>query len=194
MAIIKMCNPSLSADIEALELRISALEKGNFASAPPKVEERAAEAITEEPEISQENENEDYNEEIPLPTEEDLPPSEPTEDATASKEPISDELTELSRWKEVLSRLTVECPLIAGVLKGSKAYTKGDFLLIDAPNSQFRSLINSGNAYYKNSIRKAALSVLGHTYKLGPYSPEKPKDETDPLTQLAERLKNFEIN
>ena len=56
--------------------------------------------------------------------------------------------------------------LIAGVLNDSKAYIKGDFLLIDAPNSQFRSLINSGNAYYKDSIRKAAFKVLYIVYIL----------------------------
>ena len=93
-----------------------------------------------------------------------------------------------------MSILKTSCPLIAGVLKGSEAYIKGQYLLIDAPNTQFRSLINSGNATYKDSIRKAAQTVLGVTYKLGPYTAAKPKAEEDPLVALADKLKNFEIN
>ena len=80
------------------------------------------------------------------------------------------------------------------MLQGSAAYIKGQYLLIDAPNTQFRSLINSGNSTYKDSIRKAAQSVLGVTYKLGPYTASKPQAEQDPLATLADKLKNFEIN
>ena len=89
--------------------------------------------------------------------------------------------------------LKTSCPLIHGVLNASMAYIRGPYLLIDAPNSQFRSLINSNNGYYKDSIRKAAHTVLGVTYKLGPYTKTEAK-ESDPLTALADKLKNFEIN
>ena len=81
------------------------------------------------------------------------------------------------------------------MLNDSRAFIKGQYLLIDAPNSQFRSLINSGNSYYKDSIRKAAFKVLGQTYKLGPYTtPKSNTTEDDPLKAIAERLKNFEMN
>ena len=93
-----------------------------------------------------------------------------------------------------MSILKTSAPLIAGVLKDSKAYIKGQYLLIDAPNTQFRSLINSGNGMYKDSIRKAAQTVLGATYKLGPYTAASPQAEEDPLTALADKLKNLEIN
>ena len=104
-------------------------------------------------------------------------------------------MTSVDSWDEIIKILRTECPLIGGVLNDSRAFIKGQYLLIDAPNSQFRSLINSGNSYYKDSIRKAALRVLGTTYKLGPYT--RPKSETqddDPLKAIAEKLKNFEIN
>lgn len=96
-------------------------------------------------------------------------------------------------WLEILRLLKTSCPLIAGVLQGSSGYIKGAYLLIDAPNSQFRSLINSGSTQYRDSIRKAALTVLGQTYKLGPYTRPEKTDGEDPLALIARRLKNFEL-
>lgn len=165
MAVIRMCDPSLSSDLTALERRVSALEKGVvkpvIKDEPVKVEDK-----------------------VPLPDEA------PTEEG----KPLENGISALLKWNEILSVLTTECPLIAGVLKGSKAYIKGEYLLIDAPNSQFRSMINNPSASYKDSIRKAALTVLGKTYKLGPYSAPKKTAESDPLAVFADRLKNFEIN
>ena len=101
----------------------------------------------------------------------------------------------MEKWNEIVSLLKTESPLIAGVLNDSKAYIKGEFLLIDAPNSQFRSLINSTTGNYKDSIRKAAFKVLGATYKLGPYQKNQNNtDENDPLKALEAKLKNLEIN
>lgn len=97
-------------------------------------------------------------------------------------------------WHEILRLLKSSCPLIAGVLQGSSGYIKGAYLLIDAPNSQFRSLINSGSAQYRDSIRRAAHTVLGQTYKLGPYTKTEKADSEDPLAAIARRLKNFELN
>ena len=134
--------------------------------------------------------------EIPPPEYEYEPPAEMTEskETFVNSQP-KEGVNEVADWDEILRILTTSCPLIAGVLKGSKAYIKGAYLLIDAPNSQFRSMINSGNGYYKDSIRKAAFSVLGETYKLGPYTPENTaKADTDPLVLLNEKLKNLEIN
>ena len=185
MAIIRMCNPKLSADISSLERRISALEQGVTVTVNPTNQptEKTTHAIQEE------------DDEIPLPTSENeaAAPKEELKPKTVIND-ADDEIKEVQEWQEILKVLTTDCPLIAGVLKDSKAYTKGAFLLIDAPNSQFRSLINSGNAYYKDSIRKAAQKVLGVTYKLGPYNPPKKQEETDPLTDLANRLKQFEVN
>ena len=101
---------------------------------------------------------------------------------------------EVKRWNEILALLTRNCPLIAAVLNDSKAYIKGDYLLIDAPNSQFKSLIRQEGGRYKQSIREAAEQVLGVTYKLGPYTKPQEPQESDPLTALANKLKNLEIN
>lgn len=180
MTVIKLCNPSLSGGIDSLERRISALESGavNVSPAPVKQPPKP---------IAEEADGQEAEEKIPLPK--------PPEAVAAANPPSqSDEIIPVNNWDEVLSILKTSCPLIAGVLKDSAAYIKGQYLLIDAPNSQFRSLINSGNGMYKDSIRKAAQTVLGATYKLGPYSAQKHKPEEDPLAALADRLKNFEIN
>ncbi len=201
MTVIRMCDPSLSADISALEQRVSLLERGavKTTSAKPVVKQEEKPEKTINPPITVVEEEDD---EIPPPlSENDAPAAEFEEPSSEEKpkaakeaQPNTDGVYEVEDWSEILRILTTDCPLIAGVLKDSKAYIKGAYLLIDAPNSQFRSLINSGNAYYKDSIRKAAFTVLGETYKLGPYTKPKVQSEADPLTVFADRLKNFEIN
>ena len=189
MAIIKLCSPSLSSDTESLERRVSILENtiSNMANANP--------AIVSAPKPTAEEEDE----EIPLPEDEYTAPA-PKETETA-KETVAPTtatdsgITPVEQWNEIIRILKTDCPLIGGVLNDSRAFIKGQYLLIDAPNSQFRSLINSGNSYYKDSIRKAAFKVLGQTYKLGPYTtPKSNTTEDDPLKAIAERLKNFEMN
>ena len=84
------------------------------------------------------------------------------------------------------------CPLMAGVLNDSKAYVKGNYLLIDSQNSQFKNLVNGSNSLYRDQIRSAARQVLGVEYKLGPYRTTK-QVEDDPLSAFAEKLKMLDI-
>ena len=180
MAIIRLCNPSLSADLASLERRITALERNGAL--------RNRIVQTKESEIAEPEQEASLSEEI---TEEDLPSiGEGTPKRTVS---TADEVTPVAQWQEILSLIKQSCPIMWGVLKNSDAYIKGDYLLIDAKNEQFRSLINGGNSTYKNSIRKAAADVLGVTYKLGPYNKPSVSDQEDPLTAFAEKLKKFEI-
>ncbi len=197
MAVIKLCNPALSYDLDALERRISALESGTLtvtakpealkAKPEPKKAEEIKAAVPDEDDTPLEDE------EIPLP-------EAPSDEPIAEEKPIKqakageDGITLVENWDEVLRILKTTAPLICGVLKDSAAYIKGQYLLIDAPNSQFRSMINSGNSNYKDSIRKAAFTVLGETYKLGPYTKPTVNDEQDPLSLLEARLKNLEKN
>ncbi len=186
MTVIRLCNPALSVDLASLERRITALEQNKGTVAPPAIKQSPkADAPTTSPE------RDSFEEEIPLPCDENEAPA-PIEEAP--KAPVPQGITPVDSWQEILSLVKKDCPLMAGVLKDSNAYIKGEYLLIDAKSEQFRSLINSGNASYKNSIRKAASEVLGVTYKLGPYTPPAPKAETDPLTEIAQKLKKFEIN
>ena len=103
------------------------------------------------------------------------------------------EETEVLEWPEIMKILAQTCPPICGVLNGSRAFIKGQFLLIDAPNPLFRNMVNGSTSTYRDAIRKAAENVLGKVYKLGPYVSKKVENESDPLKALAEKLKQFEI-
>ena len=128
-------------------------------------------------------------EEIPLP---EAPEEEPqlTEEVKVTEPSQSSDAT-IDEWEDILSIIEKTCPLIAGVLQGSKAYISGDYLLIDTENSQFRSLVNGSNPIYRNSIRNAAEQVLGKVYKLGPYK-KAPTESEDPLASFAAKLKELE--
>ncbi len=182
MAVIKLCNVEISVDIAALERRISALENG--AVKPAKKVVAPAVAPVEEPVLKEEDD------EIPLP----VPPEEDYQEADNNSTPAPNGVTKVDNWSDIVEILKTTCPLIAGVLGDSAAYIKGEYLLIDAKNSQFRTLIKTANGMYKDHIRKAAEQVLGTTYKLGPYSAEKQAKANDPLLSLADKLKNLDLN
>lgn len=185
MTVIKLCNPSLSVDFDALERRISALESGAKAMPVKPAPQKAEPIKTEKPEIV-------FDDDIPLPEEPDMDYPE-SDRVTEESSPTPDGIQKVDAWGEIVNILKTTCPLIAGVLGDSTAYIKGDYLLIDAKNSQFRTLIKNNNLY-KDSIRKAAQDVLGQTYKLGPYSAEKQAIAQDPLLSLADKLKNLDMN
>ena len=183
MTIIKLCNPSVSVDIEALERRISALENGTVTVSAPKTE-------TPPPIKTELHVIETEDDEPPLPE----PPADEDVPLPAAEPPKATTSGEVENWLDIIDILKTTCPLIAGVLGDSKAYIKGDYLLIDAKNSQFRTLIKQANGMYKDQIRKAAEQVLGATYKLGPYNAEKQIKAEDPLLSLADKLKNLDLN
>ena len=186
MALIRLCNPEIRQDLASLERRIASLE-----SRPTAVIENQAPKPTE-------TTQEDEVEEIPLPEYDEVPaemieeiPS-PTESAPTT---TSDSITPVAQWSEIIGILRKTCPIIAGVLGDSKAYIQGDRLLIDTNNSQFRTLVNGNNAVYRDSIRKAAQTVLGQVYKLGPYHAKQAEEKTDdPLLGFAQKLKQLENN
>ncbi len=193
MTVIKLCSPALCDDIQSLEKRIRALELGGVkvnTSAPlPTKAEKEPEPAPQPKQETKKVEALPSDEEIPLP--EEAPPAEEEESLPAVSDKASD--TPIPEWTEILKILSKTAPLIHGVLNGSQAYISGDFLLIDAPNTGFRDLINSGTSMHRDAIRKAATQVLGRTYKLGPYKPAETNSDKDPLKALAEKIKQFNI-
>lgn len=180
MTVIRLCNPSIGNDLSSLERRISALEAG----AP--VRRAAAQAKVDAPQQAKTADEPVPDSDIPLP-------DSPNETVAVSAA-ASNEDTEVENWGEVVHILQTTCPPLAGVLNGSAAYIRGQYLLIDTQNSQFLSLVRSSNPMYRERIREAAQRVLGVSYKLGPYRAAKNQAEADPLAAFAEKLKNFEIN
>ncbi len=190
MCIIRLCNPKIRQDLDSLERRIAILE-----SNPTVVK------VNEQPQNNVELvvQNDYDDDEVPLPQENEKPAPLDDEDTVSldSAEPLptTSEVTPVTQWSEIVAVLRQTCPLIAGVLQDSSAYIEGDRLLIDTDNSQFKELVNSKNSVYRDSIRKAAQSILGKVYKLGPYHKKDVKtDTTDPLQDLAQKLKQLENN
>ena len=99
----------------------------------------------------------------------------------------------LNEWPDILDIVKKSCPLMAGVLVGSRAYLKDGRILIDSKLEQFKDLINS-DAKYRDYIKKAAEEVLGASYNLGPYRPpaKAVKNTVDPLEEFAKSLENLE--
>ncbi|MBO4432065.1 MAG: DNA polymerase III subunit gamma/tau [Clostridia bacterium] len=175
MALLRLCTPELRSDTESLEMRIAALESGAFTpingvkKEPKKTESPKA----EEPVISEAEETKE----------------------TPSLEPKAQKAEgELDNWQDIIEVLKSKNPLMAGVLKGSKAYIENGRLLIDCENSQFKSLINGTNPKYREDIKNAAFEVLGSRYNLGPYVKKPNAAESDPLTAFEDKLKIFESN
>ena len=219
LALIKLCSPQLCSDFESLAARISALEKGGVQRVvqppvAPIISEKSEEIPVRrksEPEVvpspvkvEEAPVSEVEEKEIPLPTEEneiaDFAESAPV----ASAEPISEQPAikneepavgklETAVWKSVLAELAKTAPLISGILNGSSAYINGQFLLIDTDNTQFAELINGKNNVYREKLRGAIETVLGQSYKLGPYRKKAQATAEDPLLPFKERLKALEI-
>ena len=172
MAIIRLCTPKLRNDIQSLELRIAALEASG--NAPKKVKAQENPTVTEKSEDTLQDD---------------------TVSEAQSESSPAEATGEVSNWSDILEILKTKSPLIAGVLKGSKAYIEGGRLLIDTANTQFKSLVNGANAKYREDIKNAAEEILGRRYNLGPYTKKTvSENEEDPLLAFAEKLKSIENN
>ncbi len=96
-------------------------------------------------------------------------------------------------WEEILEEVFLLCPPAMGILNDSKAYIDGEFLLIDAKNPMFRSMMNSSDTM-RNSIRQVAEQKLGRSFRLGPYKKKPTSSGVDPLKAVADKLNNINLN
>lgn len=165
MVLLRLCTPKLRNDIASLEMRIAALEAGSV-----KQVKKEEPVLAVEPEIKPE-----------VKVKEESPKYEKSQNG------------EVKNWQDIIEVLKNKSPLIAGVLKDSKAYIEGGRLLIDTDNTQFKSLVNGSNPKYREDIKKAAFEVLGAKYNLGPYVRKSDAAANgDPLAAFADKLKAFE--
>lgn len=119
-------------------------------------------------------------------------------DARPSRPALSGDDTEVLKWPEILSALKPVNPLLAAALKGSRAVIRKDILLIDSENPMFRDILRSNTAA-RDGLKKAAATVLGSLYRIGPYSPPdvtaannavKKAKENTPKTDEVKTLKD----
>lgn len=210
LTVVRLCTPELASTAAGLKARIEQLEKTVAALtagqpvAPLKSEpalQPAASTPTPTP-VPKAAPPAEEEEEIPLPEEPSPAPGipEPPVPEAAPKAaaaptpppaPAMGEPVPVAQWPEIMERIKQACPLMAGVLAGSKAYIGGGRLLIDSKLSQFKDLINS-DAKYRDYIRKAAEQVLGVSYNLGPYKPAAATEENSAADPLAAFKRSLE--
>ncbi len=93
-------------------------------------------------------------------------------------------------WEEVIALLQTSNPPLAGILAGSSAVTRDDFLLIKSDNPALPMFIKQG--MHAASLKDAIAQVTGEHPRLGIFRPEgdapAPKD---PLERLAERAQEL---
>lgn len=160
MALLKLCDPSLDTSVAALNRRMNAIEEAlkngatvTVAAAPQKAAAIPAPAPAPAP-----------VDETPAPVEETPAPVEETP-APAAVTPRPDGDQPLSAWSDVLSELAVTAPPIHGVLLGSTAAIRDDFVLISTDNGMFRTLVKSdGN---RQKLVDAIQKVTGKVYRIG---------------------------
>ncbi len=215
-AVVKLCNPKLDTSPNAVLDRLERLERtvkyGNFASAsqstpvpaPAPAPNPAPAPKAEEPDLSAEpiaeTESEpslsDIGDMPPIPSEIDEPTEAqpvPTPKSPAVS-PNGSSLEPFEAWQDVLGELVKTAPLMGAVLRDSDAYLDiaKDTLLIDSGNDQFITLMRS-DPIYRTQIRNAVQSVVGKTYRLGPFKKPQAVTKEDPLQSIIEKLKSLEV-
>lgn len=129
--------------------------------------------------------------EAPLPE----PPPEPTPEPTPPRAPdVTDDET-FGAWPQVLSELSQINMPMWGVLTGSTAFERGDFILIKSENDTVSSFIRSGtNA---RDVKEAIARVTGRKYRLGIYSnpvtQQKAEEKQDPLAGLLQKAQQLGV-
>lgn len=195
-AVVKLCNPTLDSSPSALLQRIEKLERITKYGAPSNTQ------TTEKNVLTSQN-NEAVSEEPPTQT---APPKEPeptvydTANNIATEEPnrpktenTADTVTKFDAWSDVITELQGTTPLLAVSLFGSKAYLKDDTLLIDCEDQQFFSFMRGEDPFYRNQIKLALQTVVGRSYRLGPYKKQQHSVSADPLNEIINKLKSLEI-
>ena len=82
-----------------------------------------------------------------------------------------------------------------GVLTGSTAFERGDFILIKSENATVSSFIRVGtNA---RDVKEAIARVTGRRYRLGiysnPVSQQKEEEKQDPLAELMQKAQQLGV-
>ena len=194
MAVIKLCSPNLSTDNDALLRRISDLEMKIRTGAIAVKAETVTQATEDKPVKTEE-----------APTQVQSAPDTSGYTAETTKPEVSQEESADGEmpidWAEVLSELTKTNMPLWGVLNGSSAIIRGDYVLIKSDNPTLSAFIKTGgNA---RDVKEAVMRVTGKRYRLGLYSgAPSPKmaaqqpahTPKDPLENLINRAKDMGIN
>lgn len=188
MAVLKLCRPELDSGSEALSRRIAALE-GALASGVA-VKTAPAPAKEQKPVVQQ-----PAPKAQPAPVEQaPAPVQEPQPTPVQEAAPQDDEERPFAQWGEVIERLGTACVPLQGVLIGSTAYIRGDYVLVCTDNEMFKTLATrDGNKQiFLNVIRE----VTGRNMRIGIKKKVTPQDEIpeDPLAAFLQKGRAQGVN
>ena len=195
MVTIRLATPNLSSDSEALLRRISDLEvkikTGAIAVAKTEAPTTTATGDTVRAEAPAKAET------SPAPVAEEKAAATPATEEAHEADPEGEMPID---WAEVLSELTKTNMPLWGVLTGSSAVIRGDYVLIKSDNPTLSAFIKTGgNA---RDVKEAVLRVTGKRYRLGLYSgaatPKMSSQPTqapkDPLENLISKARDMGVN
>ena len=219
MAFVRLCEPKLETDPDAINQRLSALERAvqnGVPAAPAKTvqspapAERPAPAQPTVPPTPQpaptpaapapEPVPAAPAEPAPAPVSEPVPvrsdPPAPREPAAAapSPAPAADSEQQLfMQWADLMEILHRTDIALFGVLSGSQGYTRGEFFLIDSPNPTIKEFIKIST--HSKAIRAALHELTGHNYKLGLFKKKSTEQapRRDPLEDLLSKARENNI-
>ncbi len=221
MAFVRLCEPKLETDSDAINQRLSALERtvqNGVPAAPVKTVQSpapaahpapaqptvpptsqptpAAAAPAPEPEPISATSAEPVSAPVPEPAPVQPEPPVPLEPAAAapSPAPAADSEQKLfMQWADLMEILHRTDIALFGVLSGSQGYTRGEFFLIDSPNPTIKEFIKIST--HAKAIRAALHELTGHNYKLGLFKKKSTEQapRRDPLEDLLSKARENHI-
>lgn len=208
LSIIRLCTPSLDADVNSLVRRISELEKAvanGISVAPQKavVPTLSSEPVSvpkpiekpietkKEPEITEKAEpvqamtpKAEEKKAVPQPEPPKAVKEEPPQSNAGATVPFT-------KWPEVTEKLFAENKSLIAMLTGSSAYIYGNKFLLIKGSPVLELYLKTGE--YSKIIKQAVFDVTGKSYSLGVYNNAPQETEKNPLSDLVSRAKQLGI-
>ncbi len=219
MAFVRLCEPKLETDPDAINQRLSALERAmqnGVPAAPVKTVQSPAPATRPAPAqpTVPPTPQPTPAAAAPAPEPEPVAPAEPTptpmaEPASVQPEPpvsrepaaaapspapaADSEQKLFMQWADLMEILHRTDIALFGVLSGSQGYTRGEFFLIDSPNPTIKEFIKIST--HAKAIRAALHELTGHNYKLGLFKKKSTEQapRRDPLEDLLSKARENHI-
>ena len=171
-ALLRLCTPSLSGDINAVLRRISDLENkiaSGIAVVPRSV---LVPAAPETPKTEKAEEEPSSDQTV-------LPEAPNTKNA-------SENASLCKFWPEIVSELKHTIPAISSFLTGSSAYVRGSSLFIQSDNPVLFKFLSMPN--YKAQVQKAVDRFSGNSLQVRLDMKEDNKTKKDPLQDLIRQI------
>ena len=184
MALIKICSPEMSQDIQSVLDRLSAIER-KLRSGFVQQTQPAQTDLSDTP----------LSPKATTPHKPSAEPiiSAPVEDGAKVQKPadieeIMKNCVPMPEWQDVLDVVQKASKSVSVAFAKTNAYTSGDYLLIESESDLPFSMLKS--QHQREAMRKAIKEVTGRVYKLGPYKPseKKAEEQVDPLENLVKSL------